>query len=113
MTWCYRQLRATLLRMQAGDSQGSLFVRADLARALLPLMTSGDYFYSTELVFHAERMGACAVELPVVLSERQRPSRVRPVRDSLSLLRSCVRLRLGSGTWVVPRLGWDRSRSTR
>ena len=87
----YRVFRRIVAGMRSGDSQGSIFLRLDLARRLVPLIESRDFFYSTELVFHAERLGVPIVELPVALQPEQRGSTVRPWRDGTSMLRSLLR----------------------
>lgn len=87
----YRVLRWLVAGMRTGDSQGSLFLRQDVAATLVPLVSARDYFYSTELVFHAERLRRPIVELPVTVAPEQRSSTVRPVRDGSAMLLSLVR----------------------
>ena len=87
----YRALRRIVAGMRSGDSQGSIFLRLDMASLLVRLIESRDFFYSTELVFHAERLGLPIVELPVVVQPEQRESTVRPWRHGISMLRSLLR----------------------
>ncbi|MBX3191369.1 MAG: glycosyltransferase family 2 protein [Labilithrix sp.] len=93
MSAAYRLARRAAIGMRVGDSQGSVFLRLDLASALLPKIEARGFFYSTELCHFAERAGETIVELPVVLEEQQRESTVRPARDSLAMARELMRLR--------------------
>ena len=88
----YRWARRLLLGMRCGDSQGSVFIRADLAAQLVPQVDSRDFFYSTELIYLAERAGEQVLEVPVVLAPAQRSSTVRPVRDGLTMGLKLARL---------------------
>lgn len=90
----YRWLRRALLGMRVGDCQGSTIVRADLASFLRPFVRSRDYFYTTELVFFAERvLGLEVRELPVSLAPDERKSTVSLVRDGMRMGLSLVELR--------------------
>lgn len=93
MTYAYRVARRVALGMRVGDSQGSVFVRLDLAAELAPRVSARDFFYSTELCHLAERAGESIFEVPVVLEESVRPSTVRPLRDSVTMARQLLRLR--------------------
>jgi glycosyltransferase involved in cell wall biosynthesis len=92
----YRWARRLLLGMRCGDSQGSVFIRADLAALLVPQVGSRDFFYSTELIFLAERAQEQVLEVPVVLAPAQRNSTVRPVRDGLTMGLKLARLSVAS-----------------
>ncbi len=94
MTFVYRMARRTIIGMHTRDSQGSFFLRADLARILRPLLRTRDFFITTELVFFAERMGERPQELPVRLSPARRGSTVRPWKHGTQMLKSLVELRL-------------------
>jgi glycosyltransferase involved in cell wall biosynthesis len=93
MTAAYRVARRLAVGMQVGDSQGSVFVRLDLAAELAPRIKARGFFYSTELCHVAERAGEVIVELPVAPDAALRPSTVSPVRDGLGMARELVRLR--------------------
>ena len=58
MSAVYRANRPTTVGMRVGDSQGSVFMRLDLASELVPKVRSRDFFYLTELCFFAERTSA-------------------------------------------------------
>lgn len=92
----YRMARLMILGMRTVDSQGSFFLRADLARALVPQIRARDFFYSTELTWLAERCGRYPKELPVTLAPGLRPSTVRPLRDGFRMLASLIGLRRSS-----------------
>lgn len=81
----YRGLRRVLAGMQTADSQGSLLLRLDLARSLVERIRSRDFFFSTEVVFLAERMGESVLEVPVKLEPQRRSSTVRFLRDSTAM----------------------------
>jgi hypothetical protein len=91
----YRLARRTLLGSRVGDSQGSIIVRADLARALVPMVRARGFFYSTELVYFAEREGERVREVPVTLEKErsERKSTVKPVKDGLTMLGQLLELR--------------------
>ncbi len=93
MSWGYRLMRRIFLGMKTQDSQGSVFLRADLAAQIYPLIQSRDFFYSTELVYFSEKKGFIPLELPVTLKLQKRPSTVRPFQDGLKMLRQIFKLR--------------------
>jgi len=66
----YRQARRLVLGMRTADSQGTVFLRLDLAAALVGQVRSRDFFYSTELIYLVERSGERVLELPVTLEPR-------------------------------------------
>lgn len=89
----YRILRRALAGMRVGDSQGSVFLRLDLAATLVPLVHARDFFYSTELCYVAERAGETIHEMPVRLEEEKRKSTVRPFRDGRRMALQLMELR--------------------
>ena len=89
----YRLARRTLLGSRVGDSQGSILIRADLARELVPQVTARGFFYSTELVYFAERAGEHVRELPVTLEKSERKSTVKPLKDGLTMMGQLLELR--------------------
>lgn len=93
MSFVYRSARRAVLGMRVGDSQGSIFVRLDLAGAIVPKITSRNFFYSTELCHYAERLGERIIELPVVLEEEKRASTVRPWKHGSEMARQLWALR--------------------
>jgi len=96
MSSIYRVARRAIVGMRVGDSQGSVFLRLDLARDLLPKIASRNFFYSTELCYFAEQAGESIVELPVVMDESEgakRASTVRPFRDGTTMAKQLWQLR--------------------
>ena len=89
----YRFARRAIVGMQVGDSQGSVFLRLDLAEELLPKIASRGFFYSTELCHYAERQGELIHELPVILVPNERASTVRPLKHGLEMARQLWMLR--------------------
>lgn len=93
MSLAYRLARRAILGMRVGDSQGSVFVRLDLASVLLPRIEARGFFYSTELCYFAERAGERIVEMPVTLEESKRASTVRPLKHGTEMARQLWALR--------------------
>ncbi len=93
MTLAYRGIRRVVAGMRVGDSQGSVFVRLDLAAKLAPLIRSRDFFYTTELCYFAEREGETILEMPVTLEEEKRKSTVRPMTDGRRMAMQLLELR--------------------
>lgn len=93
----YRMLRRHVLGMRTGDCQGSLIIERDLALKLRPHIRSRDYFYTTELVFHAEKMRVAPIEVPVTLHPDERKSTVSIVIDGARMFQQLVDLRIREG----------------
>jgi dolichyl-phosphate beta-glucosyltransferase len=93
MSFAYRVARRAVLGMRVSDSQGSVFLRLDLASELLPKVRARDFFYSTELCHYAERAGETIEELPVVLEAEQRASTVKPLKHGVDMARQLIKLR--------------------
>jgi dolichyl-phosphate beta-glucosyltransferase len=93
MSKTFWALRKVLLHVDVGDSQGTILIERELARALLPELRSGAYFFSTELIVLASRDGAHVVEVPVDYSNPRPDSKVRPVHDSVQVLKDMWTLR--------------------
>ncbi len=93
MSAVYRAARRMALGMTVADSQGSVFLRLDLAAELIPRIEARGFFYSTELCHFAERAGEVIVEVPVVLEPSRRASTVRPVKDASEMARQLWHLR--------------------
>ncbi len=93
MSWGFRQLRRVTIGMRVGDSQGTIFLDADLSRRLQPHLTEGAYFFSTELIALAQRCDARIVEVPVDYSAPREGSKVKPLEDSIAMAKSLMALR--------------------
>jgi putative flippase GtrA len=89
---CYNLLLHATLGVRFSDAQcGFKAIRADRARALLPLTSDTAWFFDTELLVLAERAGLRIHEVPVDWIE-DADSRVRVVHTALADLRGIVRL---------------------
>jgi glycosyltransferase involved in cell wall biosynthesis len=71
MSYAFRLLRRAIVGMRTGDSQGSIFVRLDVAVPLSHRIQSRDFFYTTELVYYAEALADGVVEIPATLEPSQ------------------------------------------
>jgi putative flippase GtrA len=104
---CYNLLLHATLGTGFSDAQcGFKAIRADRARALLPLATDTGWFFDTELLVLAERAGLRIHEVPVDWID-DADSRVNLVSTAIADLRGIVRLGTGlaRGTIKVPVLG--------
>jgi putative flippase GtrA len=101
---CYNLLLHATLGTRFSDAQcGFKAIRAEQARALLPLTFDIGWFFDTELLVLAERAGLRIHEVPVDWVDAP-DSRVRVLRTALADLRGIVRLgtALARGTLAVP-----------
>jgi dolichyl-phosphate beta-glucosyltransferase len=98
--WCVHRLIVTDVR----DTQcGCKAYRADVSRRLFALCQIDRFSFDAEVIFLAARLGYSVKEVPFAL--RHIPgSRVRPVRDSLLMLRDLLRIRLNALRGVYGRL---------
>jgi putative flippase GtrA len=102
----YNLLLHASLGTRFSDAQcGFKAIRADAARALLPLTADTGWFFDTELLVLAERAGLRIHEVPVDWID-DADSRVNVVATALGDLRGIVRLGTGlaRGTISVPAL---------
>jgi len=91
----YNLLLRMVLRVGFSDAQcGFKALRADAARALLPLIEDRSWFFDTELLVLAERSGLRVHEVPVDWTDSP-DSRVKIIATALADLRGIWRLRLG------------------
>src|SRR5437016_553917 len=89
---CYNALLHAVLRVRFSDAQcGFKAIRADRARALLPLVQDRGWFFDTELLVLAERMGLRIHEVPVDWTEDP-DSRVDIARTAMADLQGVARL---------------------
>src|SRR2546429_6930973 len=90
---CYNLLLHATLGTGFSDAQcGFKAIRADAARALLPLTTDTGWFFDTELLVLAERAGLRIHEVPVDWID-DADSRVNIITTGLADLRGIIRLR--------------------
>jgi glycosyltransferase involved in cell wall biosynthesis len=95
MSRTFRILRRVIVGMVTGDSQGSFFVRLDVAIELAHKIASRDFFYTTELVHYAERLEGGVVEVPVIVEPSQLVgiTTVKPLKHGSAMLKQLVALR--------------------
>jgi len=104
---CYNLLLHATLGTGFSDAQcGFKAIRADAARALLPLTADTGWFFDTELLVLAERAGLRIHEVPVDWID-DADSRVNIIATAAADLRGIIRLGAGlaRGTISVPLLG--------
>jgi glycosyltransferase involved in cell wall biosynthesis len=88
----YNGLLRTVLRARFSDAQcGFKALRTDAARALLPSVRDGGWFFDTELLVLAQRRGMRIHEVPVDWVDDP-DSRVQIVRTAIEDLRGVARL---------------------
>jgi len=103
---CYNLLLHASLGTRFSDAQcGFKAIRADAARALLPLTADTGWFFDTELLVLAERAGLRIHEVPVDWID-DADSRVKVIPTAAADLRGIARLGTGlaRGTIAVPAL---------
>jgi glycosyltransferase involved in cell wall biosynthesis len=89
----YNLLVRSLLRTRFSDAQcGFKAIAREAARELLPLVEDNGWFFDTELLFLAEKLGYQICDVPVHWVEGS-DSRVRLFRTVLEDIRGLVRLR--------------------
>ena len=101
---CYNLLLHATLGTRFSDAQcGFKAIRADQARALLPLTSDTSWFFDTELLVLAERAGLRIHEVPVDWID-DADSRVHVLSTALADLCGIIRLgtKLARGTIAVP-----------
>ncbi len=99
---CYNVLLHAVLGARFSDAQcGFKAIRADRARQLLPLVEDRGWFFDTELLVRAERMGMRIHEVPVDWVDDP-DSRVDIVSTALADLRGVARLLRDLGRGRAP-----------
>ncbi len=94
--WCVRRLVVSDVR----DTQcGCKAYRADVARNLFRAQRVERFSFDAEVIFLAARAGYRIKEVPFALRSTD-GSRVRPVQDSLLMLRDLARIRLNAARGV-------------
>ena len=104
---CYNLLLYATLGTRFSDAQcGFKAIRAEAARALMPLTADRGWFFDTELLVLAQRAGLRIHEVPVDWID-DCDSRVKVIATALADLRGIARLGTGlaRGTIRVPALG--------
>ena len=97
MSFAFRMLRRVIAGMRTGDSQGSFFIRLDVAVPLAHRIVSRDFFYSTELVYFAEALPDGVTEVSAVIEPSQLvagATSVRPWKHGKAMLKQLIALRM-------------------
>jgi len=96
MSWTFRQFLRLLVTGGVPDSQcGLKGFRADVADSLFPLLTDERFGGDIEIIYIALKYNLAVRRIPIRL-QRQGPSTVHALSDTLALLRTLARLR---GHW--------------
>lgn len=99
---CYNLMLRATLRTRFSDAQcGFKAVRTDRVRQLLPLIEDNGWFFDTELLVIAERIGLRIHEVPVDWTDDP-DSRVDIVATAIADLKGIARLGRGLLTGAVP-----------
>jgi len=93
MSEAYRLLRKMLIKLNVGDSQGTILIDGELVRDLLPSLRAHDYFVSTEILAFAVARGEEPVEVPIEYLAQRRTSKVKPLADGWSMTKQLWELR--------------------
>jgi hypothetical protein len=95
---CYNRLLRLILRTSFRDAQcGFKAVRTEVAQALLPSVHDQTWFFDTEFLVMAERLGLRIAEVPVDWTDDP-DSRVQIIRTAVDDLRGIARL--AAGYWL-------------
>jgi glycosyltransferase involved in cell wall biosynthesis len=89
----FRGLRVAILGMKTKDPQGTFFIPLAVASRLLVRIQARNYFFTTELVYWAEREGIPIVEVPVVFDPERRKSTVRILKHGREMAAQTLQLR--------------------
>jgi len=73
------------------DSQGSLMFKRKNVRKFLKKLNAKDAFLETQILIYGKQQGNSIVEIPVVYRPQTRQSKMRPVRDGLTMFKQIIR----------------------
>lgn len=95
-SFTYYLCRIILLGVKSPkDSQGTIIIENELAKALEQECTSDDYFFSTELCAFAIAHEVIISELPIIIRQKtiEGPSSVNLITDSIALFKKLIEIR--------------------
>jgi glycosyltransferase involved in cell wall biosynthesis len=92
MSFVFFAIRRFLLGMKTQDCQGTIFIKNEFVPRFIDKITYRNYFYSTELTYHAEKESLKVLEMPIILKPEIRPSTVNPLKDGLNMLKQTFSL---------------------
>ena len=93
MSKVFRLLRRIIVRVDLGDTQGSIMGDASVIARCAAITRQPGYLMTLELLAHAVREGASIVELPVVYRRELRGSNIKVVSDSVKMVRGLFEVR--------------------
>lgn len=92
MTVAFAAVRSVMLASKVRDTQGSLVMPGRVARTLCSHTHEDGFLITTEIIELAYRAGGEVVEVPVTHHSTDEPSTVRPIADSVTMLRGLRRM---------------------
>ena len=96
MGWAFNQIVNAATHVSVGDTQcGFKAFRTPVARLLFHSSTIDRFAFDVEVLYTARRLGLRIAEVPVRWSNAQ-GTRIRPLRDPLSMLSDVLLSRIGS-----------------
>ena len=96
MGWAFNQIVNAATHVSVGDTQcGFKAFRTPVARLLFHSSTIDRFAFDVEVLYTARRLGLRIAEVPVQWSNAQ-GTRIRPLRDPLSMLSDVLLSRIGS-----------------
>lgn len=98
-------VRLTLLPRILDTQAGLKGFRRDAAQAIFALQTIDRFSFDVELLFIAQRLGLRVDQVPIVFRYFEEPTTVRFIRDSITMVRDLVQMRLNA---VLGRYGPKR-----
>lgn len=93
MSLVFRNVRRCLTGVNLGDTQGSILGKSTVLRQLSDSTRQPGYLMTTELLTLAHREKLEILELPVVFREELRKSNVKPIRDSVVMIKGLFEIR--------------------
>ena len=93
MSNVFRLARRLVVRVDLGDTQGTIMGDAGIIGECAAATTQPGYLMTTELLAHAVRRGRSIVELPVVYRHQLRKSNINVLSDSIEMLRGLFAVR--------------------
>ena len=93
MSTVFRMLRRFIVRVDLGDTQGSIMGRASVICSIASHTQQTEYLMTTEFLAIATRAGSTIIELLVKYRNNVRKSNIKIIEDSIAMLRGLFELR--------------------
>lgn len=97
MSKTFSVARRLLLQIEMGDTQGSILGPSETIASMAKTTLQEGYLISTEIVTLAVRSGLEVTEIPVSFRAETRKSNIRPLTDSLLMLKGLIEIRSSLG----------------